>query len=313
MAEADRSKTMMLTTGKGKGGPTKAGKLPGHRASERKEPRPFKGMWYGESGMGKTYIVVQLLLVGFKVLYFSTEMGGDGLRTVESALKKLGREDLLANLYEAPAFADYEEVSDFLQDPASRCPGLWTDFQPDFIFWDGFTEFQLLYLERYIADELQPDNPRADREAGLMSVEKDWNMVMNGTLRGSHDFFQIRDPQTGREPHKIVTCKQAEKERDAVPGVEGKPAPMKAKKTFILQGAAKKIFEGAFDFIFLAAKKDSLKPGEPPSFVWRVQASEKQTAKVRGCEFTEKEIPADFSSLWSRLGLPLPEDKEKTT
>jgi len=233
-------------------------------------------------------------------------MGGDGLRTVESGLKAAGREDLLANLYEAPAFAGYEEISDFLQDPASRCPDLWTDFRPDFIFWDGFSEFQLLYLERYIADELGPDSPRAERDAGLFAVEKDWNMVMNGTLRSSHDFFQIRDPLTGSEPHKIITCKQAEKERDPAPATDGKVV-MRAKKTFILQGAAKKIFEGAFDFIFLATKRASLKANEPPVYVWRVESSEKQTAKARGFEFLDvKEIPADFAALWSRLGLPLP-------
>lgn len=326
----DDRKTMMLTTGKK---PEKVAKLLARRASDMKDPRPFKAMWYGESGIGKTYIVLQLLLMNFSVLYFSTEMGGDGLRTVTSGLKALNRLDLLENLLVVPPFVDYEAVSDFLQDPQSICPGLWCDtldkritsgeptkkeavpgFNPDFIFWDGFSEFQLLYLERYIADELQPDTPRAEREAGLFAVEKDWNMVMNGTLRGSHDFFQIRDPLTGREPHKIVTCKQAEKERDAVPGVDGKPL-MKAKKTFILQGAAKKIFEGAFDFIFLATKRTSLKPNEPPSYVWRVEASEKQTAKVRGFELAgveRGEIPADFAALWSRLGLPRSGGEVKT-
>src|SRR5512139_1676099 len=88
----------------GKAGGESAGKTPSSKGVRVRtlgeDPRAFKAMLYGRGGTGKTYAMVPLLLDGLKIFVLTTDIGGDGLATVEAELRYMGRTDLLRNVRE---------------------------------------------------------------------------------------------------------------------------------------------------------------------------------------------------------------------
>ena len=266
------------------------------RADKRTDD-PVKLMFYGDTGSGKTYVIIALLRLGLNVVYFSTEIGGSGLRTV----KEIATEEELSHLFEIEGLTDYKSLTTFLNNPEELIPEFY-DTDIDMIFWDGGSEAQLVHLEEYIGESIMPKDERSisdARRSGLQLEQRDWSMVMNGTVRMVKDFMSMQNQKTGKRWHKIMTFKESEKERVEDPtGSDAKPK-FRAKNTMVIHGAAKKLVEGAFDFIVRARVKTSAVTKES-EYLYCTLPSDSQTAKARGVKLPA-EMPADMATLWAML------------
>ncbi len=257
---------------------------------------PVKLMFYGDTGTGKTYTLWELLRLGLNVVYFSTEIGGSGLRTV----KENATDEELSHLFEIEGLTDYQTLTTFLKTPDKLLPDFY-DQEIDVIFWDGGTEAQLVQLEEYIGENILPKNEREisdARRSGLQLEQRDWSMVMNGTVRFVKDYMNMYNVKSGKRWHKIMTFKESEKERVEDP-TSDKPK-YKAKNTMVIHGAAKKLVEGAFDFIIRTRVKTSAVGDKKTEYLYCTLPSDSQTAKSRGVKLPS-EMPADMSVLWPML------------
>src|SRR5690242_7762239 len=57
---------------------------------------------FGPIGSGKTRLALGPLLLGFKILYLTTDIGDSGHITLINGLRKIGRNDLKANVLVVP-------------------------------------------------------------------------------------------------------------------------------------------------------------------------------------------------------------------
>lgn len=253
---------------------------------------------YGDTGTGKTRSILGLLSEGLKVLYFSTEIGGTGLMTVrlEAPAEHLER------LYEVEGLRDYRVITEFMRDPGKLLPDIY-EIDPDVIFWDGLTEGQLVHLEEYIGEQIHLKNEREEsdaRRSGLQLEQRDWSMVLNGTVRMVKDYLYMHNTQTGRAWTKIATCKEAEKERVEDPANSDAKPKYKAKNTMLIHGGAKKLIEGGFDLILRTRVKSSPTKSEDREFLYCTAPRDNQTAKSRGIALPP-EMPGDFSVVWQTI------------
>src|SRR5882724_7870300 len=112
-----------LPQGAGLSGPEIKGKKQVKRFDEI-EINQINLMFYGPWKAGKTYSIVDLLEMEMKILYISTDSGGNGLLTVHNELRKRNKMHLKKNLYVVPNLDTYEEVQDFFDTPKSFMPDI---------------------------------------------------------------------------------------------------------------------------------------------------------------------------------------------
>lgn len=264
----------------------------------------LKLLFYGESGTGKTRVIRDLLILGFRVVVVSTDFGGSGLSTVRNELKDMGLSHLGKNLIHAD-FPTFTDLEDFLAHPEQYSFEKYGfkniyEFDPDWLCWEGLSGYQLHQLDSYISEmpALRSDKKdsgkgvSAQREAGLVLEQSDWGAVKRGTLTPLGDFLALHNFYTGKAWHKYVTCHESE------------PTDKNPKWRPLLQGAAGKILENAFDIIIETEKKVAppLKAGEPARtiFTYECLGNDTLVAKSRGFNLAPVE-EADFQKLWKKI------------
>ncbi len=272
----------------------------GPRVKKLSEPEAtgFKGLLFGPTGSGKTYAIVGLLLHGFKVFVISTDLGGEGLASVELALLDMGRADLLENCI-GVVLSNYNEVTGFLNNPASIYPEIYTD-GIDWLVWDGFTGFQQNVLGDYIGDMTPERSGGKDisdaRESGLQFEQQDWGMVRNGTTRNLDKFLKLNNLKSGQVWHKLVTCLE-----------ELKPVKSASGTTYqetrepMLQGSAKKLILPAFDLILNTRIQAGESEASKRAFKYVCAGHDSlQGAKTRGLKLEPVE-DGDMFKLWAKI------------
>lgn len=228
----------------------KAPKGPRVRKLSDPEATYFKGLFFGPTGSGKSRTILGLVLHGLKVFVISTDIGGEGLATVELELRRMGRQDLLENIT-VVVLSTYEEVDLFVNDPTK----IYSSFYDEgfsFIFWDGFSGFQQNALSDYIAKMTPVGGDSREisdgREAGLVFEQTDWGAVKTGTLRNLDKFLKLYNLKTGEVYNKIVTCLEGIKSTKTGTGTNAQTVYVETKEP-MLQGAAQKLIGPAFDLI----------------------------------------------------------------
>lgn len=264
---------------------------------------------FGPTGCGKTYSLVDLLLMGYKIFVAGTDMGGNGLLTVRLKLKELGKPELLKNImsYE---FSSYDEMKDFLDNPKSLSldPRYgYSDiyaFNPDFLVWEGFAVFQQFHIYEKINENVVDaashksgsDTPSITeaREAGLQFEQQDWGQLRNATIKALAKFFAIHNPKTGKVWHKIVTSHEKEQSVTKQDGKQ-KTSMIVEMKQPLLQGAAQSLVAGGFDLIIRASKETSVLNKDTYYYNFRDNSS--KWSKDRG--FGLDKMEANMGKLWN--------------
>lgn len=259
--------------------------------------RFFKLFVYGKQGTGKTFLLVSLLLDGQKIFVISTDVGGDGLATVEAELRYLGREDLLQNI----AFVclpNYDAVHEFMKAPDRIWPDIYT-WDPDFLCWDGFSNWQQIALQEEVETD---ESVMKAMEAG--SPLKYWGAMKRETQREYDKFLNLHNKKTGKLWHKIVTCleddKHTEEQLKNITDEKEKLKTPKQGKGPMVQGAAGKLMGPGCDMVLRLIKKTKRNEDSKKletTFWYETAGTDKIEAKVRGLKL-DPLVPADFGAIW---------------
>jgi hypothetical protein len=244
---------------------------------------------WGYSGEGKTFTLVGFLKAGLKVYVIETDIGGSGINAVKNELKRLGREDLFANIF-ALELPTYDDVAEFLIEPANVDPDIY-DLDIDMLVWDGFTGFQQGQLDEHVMS-LAPAGDKVGelRDAGLFANQQDWGGIKRGTLTNMNRALYLNNRKTGKLWHKFVTALADSKSQEYGAAGEREFGPL-------LQGAAKKMIEPAFDLIWQCVKKIDAKGA---TYTYDFGSKPNMLAKQRGYGL-ETILPADSEALWRRI------------
>lgn len=201
-------------------------------------PEPLKIFMFGKQGSGKTYAIKALLVAGYKVYYISTDMGGLGLRSFTAELRS---EDppAMKRLRGLTSIETVADVMKFLYKPAELDPGIW-EFDPDFIIWDGYSNFQQVMV---------PDNIYGESDAKIedrVTEQKEWMQLKNASLTSLTRFVRIANPVTGKIIHKIVISHEDIRNPS---GTIGSLPSSEGVELFVpwFQGSGKQQILGAFD------------------------------------------------------------------
>ncbi len=261
----------------------------------------LKILMLGHTGSGKTFTMAEILqtlnyeLQPTKIFVASTDIGGNGLRSVKERLKQLGRLDLLPNLAWFH-FRDYEDFATFTTDANNievNGASFW-DFNPDLIAWDGAANFQESHIWRYIMDldPLAKDSTEV-RDAGVQAGQAEWGQIRKCTTLQIDRFVSMQNPN-GKQVHKLVTCLLDD-------GKESK-LTKETKQGPLIMGAARDYMGPAFDLILTA--QAVMPPGaKVPSFKYLCEfGAGKPLAKLRGVTLPKDMLDkADMKSLWEHL------------
>lgn len=256
----------------------------------------------GLTGSGKTFLIVGALLRGLRVFVASTDIGGNGLKSVRDEMQRLGKLDLYNSNLAVFEFKSYEDFAAFTTNPdVVKVAGkkLW-DWDPDLFVWDGLSNFQESHIWRYVMslDPLSNDATES-REEGVQAGLVEWGQIRKCTTLQIDQFLQCHSPK-GKLIHKLVTVLLDD-------GKEDKFTHQVAKGPLIL-GAARSYIGPAFDYILTTVT--AVKPGsDAPAFKWKCDIGSNTVAKRRG-QGVPKEIleRADTEALW---GFLLNNEKEK--
>lgn len=271
---------------------------------------------FGPIGSGKTDILGQLILAGYKVGIVSTDIGDSGHLTITNRLRRAGRLDLVNNALIIP-LEGYSEVVSFLRDPHKYEPEL-LDLNPDILAWDGFSGFQQIDLTEY-AGNMNPVGMKSSeqRQAGLQLEQSDWGVVRTVTVRTMNDFLSISHP-SGRPYHKIVTCHEAVgyKAKDPNKPNAGQEMVIETFKP-LLSGSGAQFVLGGFDLVLRCGKRErnveeNGKRTKRTEFYYTTAGNENTVGKNRGFDL-EAEEPGDFISIWNRTALQLDKIREKSS
>lgn len=266
----------------------------------------LKALIFGNSGSGKTYIIRALLELGFKVLVLSTDLGGDGLNSIIIPMRNDGTWAQFKNNLRSVEIEGYDEVANFLARPESLVPDIY-DWDPDFLFWDGMTGWQINDVGEKVGDYSVGDKASAAEQDGLQLNQQKWGQIQRATYRGLSDFCAMRNQKTGKIWHKIATCLETIKSKGAGSGggfVEGREP--------YLQGAGGRMAMAAFDLIVRTSIQSSPldEDGSKREFWYILQGHQNLAAKVRGYQLPPK-MKADAKELirllMSQMGLAVPE------
>ncbi len=265
----------------------------------------FKILLQGQTGSGKTFAIVGLLQTlnrdgkPTKVYVASTDIGGNGLRSVKAELRNLGLEHLLDNV-QWVEFSTYEEFSAFTTSPENTVEingGSFWAWDPDVIVWDGASNFQESLAWRYVMD-LDPiaKESSESRDAGIQAGIVEYGQLRRITILQIDRFMMIHNPN-GKKIHKLTTVLLDD-------GKESK-LTKETKQGPLIIGGARDYMGPAFDIIITTLA--SQPPGSKiPTYLYRCEIGGKSVAKVRGqalpAEYMSK---ADMKGLWTYLTVPV--------
>lgn len=168
----------------------------------RAEDASFNLLVYGESGMGKTKIAVDLLLLGFKVVLVDTDFGRKSKETIQNYFYDHPEHmKFYDNNLMVIDDLDVEGVMAFCRNPASIYPEIY-DWNPDVLFWDGMSAYQQGDLE---ADLCRDDFKRDDADYST------WRGSRNGTIFPLMKFLNQHNINTNKQWHKVVTLMEDER------------------------------------------------------------------------------------------------------
>jgi len=168
----------------------------------REEPSSFNLLAYGQSGTGKTQILIECLLLGFKVLLIDTDFGRKAKETVQNWFVDHPEH---MHLYDENLRVlddlDVEGFMTFCRDPQKIWPDIYT-WGPDVLFWDGMSAYQQGDLE---ADLCNDDFKRDDTDFSV------WRGSRNGTIFPLMKLLNQHNTSTGQQWHKVVTLMEDER------------------------------------------------------------------------------------------------------
>lgn len=276
------------------------------KRGDDKTASPVRILFFGELGSGKTFCIVALLQMGYKVLVISTDAGGSGLSTVKLHLNNNNLSHLLEGLYEV-VLNDNEEVQAFMDYPELFFPDIF-DVGIDFLFWDGFSNWQQVYLSEDIGKmPLERSGGKelgAAVESGLFFEQGQWGMMRNGTVRTIDHFCSMNNRKTGQVWHKIVTAQESIKTKPLAEGggfIETKEP--------LLQGSGGILTGAAFDLI-IRTKRSKVMNGSDlvEKFLYQIKAENKRD-KNRGFQLPNS-MEADMTKLWGEISRQLGLEKK---
>lgn len=254
----------------------------------------IKLFFYGNWGTGKSYTIVDLIKLGYKILVISTDIGGSGLLSVKVALQD--REDLLETNLREIVLDNDDEVQDFIAKPEAFFPDIY-DYDPDFVVWDGFSAWQQVGLSERIGAMPNISEKRTVAtavEEGLQFEQAQWGMVRNATFRAVHKFCSLNNRKTGKVWHVIITAQEGLKSKSK----GDNKSELTETKMPLVQGSGGVLMGGAFDLIIRTKKEVSIDTGKT-KFMYQIQ-SENAMSKARG--FTlPNEMVANMADLWSKI------------
>lgn len=279
------------------GGGTSVARTPRQRVqlkSAQNESTDILGCVFGAPETGKTTVAAQLACAGFRVFMLFTDMGGDagekGGRVYAAKTNKL--EEYEKNLYFA-RLDDLDTLKDFIADPLSVIPNLWSDANPDILFWDGFSFFQSIYVLPLAEEQanalVSGDAP--DDGFSNAAMMKGWGLVRNGTVRPLAFFLNLRNPNK-KYLHKIIAA--GLKYRSETTGTVGKQVSKMVETTEPdIAGSAKQIMRYGFDFCL-----QTVRNGDKFVYLNRQQTAESFSKNRFGLP---EVMEADFVGLWQKM------------
>lgn len=272
------------------------------RATKASQVRDMciKLMFFGGWSTGKTYAILDLLLMGYKIVYVSTDLGGDGTMGVRLALNRMGRQDLLDNLY-IIVLDGQKEVKDFIKEPAAFCEDIY-DFDPDFLVWDGFSLYQNNDLMASVGESIATEAAMSgnlaklsdSRAAGNKFETQDWQVIRNETLKVIDAFCALHNKKTGKVWHKIITA------LEKVASKPGGGGLIEQKSPFV-SGAGGFFMGGAFDLIIRTVARTD-KDGEVGDRIYEYVIAGNQTNSVKNRGFILPPVMnASMRALWTEI------------
>ncbi len=264
----------------------------------------IKILLYGPFQSGKTYTIGELLELGLKILYFSTDAGGSGLLTIRNYLRKKNRLDLADNLIvlESKYLDTYEKVISFLERPDKYVDNLY-DLEIDLVFWDGFSNFQADHVHNKVNDNVTSAAAERDkdltaaREAGMQFETQDWGQVKLGTTKASNLFWKMHNKKTGQVWHKIITCQTAAASKSQNQS-NGTSSIVEVKRPQI-SGQASLSICAACDLIIYTGFKKSV-TGSKTEYFYTTTSDNETVSKNRGFDLLDKE-EASMGKLWTKI------------
>lgn len=253
---------------------------------------------YGPSGSGKTYGLADLIeQFNLKILIVSVDVGGDGLNTLMAELNARGRADLADTNVFHITLAEYADFVEFCEKPQLYFPDVY-DVDIDMIALDGFSSFQQYQVSEYV----ESLDTIYDRE-GKLITNKYWGEIRNATIKNLNRFLYMHNKKTGKLWSKYVTMLIDDRANEtslaqATSEAERQKLVKDVKVPFI-QGSAAKLIEPAFDFFAQTGTKRN-PDTKKLEFIYKVQPTEKQKAKVRGVAF-DPVIPGNMGAVWTAL------------
>ncbi len=259
-------------------------------------PRSTNILVFGGMGTGKTYLLVQLLKLGKRIVAINTDFGKTGINTVYNYFNDHPEEKhFLENFYVIEL--DLNGVLDFCRNPKMVIDEIYA-VDPDILFWDGLTAFQMADLE---SDICNGDFLRED------STWADWRKTQNGTIFPLMAFLGLKNEVSNKPWTKIVTTLEQEKGKkrstgsvgndkqkmavEIIPGTE-KTGPM-------LHTTARDLAGAGFDIVLQTVKKTIA--GQDQFFYLSRGAD--LMIKDRGYGLPEK-MNGDFGAVWSQFIQP---------
>jgi hypothetical protein len=288
-------KTFVQTTGKVLPTPKKDRVKKG----EDSETYAVNIMLYGPLSSGKTYAAVDLLEMGYKILFVNTDIGGNGLITVKLGLKNRGLAHLAKN-YRVVNLYNYKEVAEFIMEPAVYFPEIY-EYDCDFLFWDGFGYFQQTDIMAQAGEMIMEANDINEgkkevselRETGFKFELADFQIVRNMTVRVVKGYCNIHNKKTGKSWHKIVTAQESVKSKKKE-GEKGAASELVDSMQPLLTGAGGVLTCGAFDLVLRTTKEDNKK------FTYIVDGGKQMSTKSRGFNLPVK-MDANFADVWKTI------------
>lgn len=261
------------------------------------EPIYRKVLAIGRSGFGKTMAIAGIVESGHRVMVFDTDIGGNGLSTVQETLKSNGHSDLLKNIawFE---FGEYKDLTYVLDHPSSLevdGKSLW-DWDPDVLVWEGLSNFQECSVTQYALD-LAPmrgagnSNVTEARQEGLWAEQVDWGVIRRATLFAVDKFLRLHNPN-GKKVHKYVTVLQDAGKEDKFGDVKKGP---------LIMGAAREYLAPAFDLILTLQVTPNPANKKQLNYSYKCDVSDQgYMSKKRALPIDPVE-PANMKVLWSKI------------
>ncbi len=261
----------------------------------------IKVLLLGHTGAGKTKCISDVLQTDnpdgtpTRVFVASTDIGGQGLRSVKDDLVARGLPERMKNL-KWLHFRDYETFAAFTTDPSCvEIDGkpFW-DFDANVLAWDGLANFQESMVWRYIMD-LEPlaKESTESRDAGVQAGQAEWGQIRRISIQQLDLFVSLQHPIKGKPLNKLVTCLLD----------QGKESKLSKETTIgpLIMGAARDYIGPAFDVILTAQAKQA--PGSKETkYYYSCDIGGKFVAKIRGQKLPEELLAkADMKGIWEHL------------